>query len=84
MVISMREKGTLSTRQEWVGLNPLEMRSCCAEHLSGLASGRATLPLASACSIRMTFHNLPLEMHPPPRAPSNIPSIHTLVIFAAL
>ena len=45
MVISMREKGTLSTRQEWVGLNPREMRSCCAEHLSGLASGRATLPL---------------------------------------
>lgn len=46
--------------------NSREKRPRRSELLSGLVSGRATLSVAASRSIRMTFHNLPLQMPPPP------------------
>ena len=36
------------------------------ELLSGMASGRATLPVPGSRSVRMQFHNLPVALPPPP------------------
>lgn len=46
--------------------NPRHQRPRRAELLSGMAHGRATLPVAGSRSVRMRFHNLPIEMPPPP------------------
>ena len=50
--------------------NIREKRPRRAELLSGLVSGRATLPVGASRSIRMTFHNLPIQMPPPPAVQS--------------
>lgn len=56
--------------------NPRHKRPRRAELLSGLVSGRATLPVGTSRSIRMTFHNLPTQMPPPPGVQSHC-SDHT-------
>ena len=48
------------------GRNPREQRPRRSELLSGFVTGRATLPVAGSRSIRMSFHNLPIEVPPPP------------------
>lgn len=42
------------------------MHPCCTELLSSFVTRWTTLPVAGSPSIRMTFHNLPLQMPPPP------------------
>lgn len=46
--------------------NPREQRPRRSELVSTMVSGRATLPVPGSKSIRMQFHNLPIEMPPPP------------------
>lgn len=42
------------------------------EQLATLIPGRATLPVRGSLSVRPKFHNLPLELPPPPSAPSHV------------
>ena len=44
---------------------------------SSLVFGRATLPVPGARSVRMTYHNLPLELPPPPTVDSRHLSEHS-------
>ena len=44
---------------------------------SSLVFGRATLPVPGARSVRMTYHNLPLELPPPPTVDSHHLSEHS-------
>lgn len=46
--------------------NPRKQRPRRIELLSGMASGRATLPVPGSRSVRMQFHNLPVALPPPP------------------
>ena len=38
------------------------------ESLVGQAAGRTTLPTPGAQSVRLTYHNIPVEIPPPPNA----------------
>ena len=53
--------------------NPRHQRARRSEQLGTLVSGRASLPVAGARSTRMTFHNIPVELPPPP---SSNPHLH--------
>ena len=46
--------------------NPRHQRIRTREQLGHLAPGRATLVIPGAQSIRRTFHNVPVELPPPP------------------
>ena len=48
--------------------NPREQRVRAREQPSNLAVGRATLIQSGAKSIRREYHNLPVELPPPPTA----------------
>ena len=65
-------------RHRTAGTHPRKQRPRCAELLSGLVSGRATLPVAGSRSIRMTINSLPLQMppSPPPPPPPPPPGAH--------
>ncbi len=56
--------------------NPRHKRPRCMELLSTLAIGRASLPVPGSRSVRMQFHNLPIQMPPPPDSHSHT-SDHT-------
>ena len=75
---STKGSGRGLTCQQHVGLGEIPVTSAPsrAELLSGLVSGRATLPVGASRSIRMTFHNLPLQMPPAPGVQSHY-SDHT-------
>lgn len=46
--------------------NPRHMRTRKSESLVGQAPGRTTLPIPGARSVRLTYHNVPVEIPPPP------------------
>ena len=46
--------------------NPRNQRVRQYEQPSSLVTGRASLPKPGAKSIRLSFHNLPVELPPPP------------------
>ena len=46
--------------------NPRKQCPRQIELLSGMASGRAMLPVPGSRSIKMQFHNLPVALPPPP------------------
>ena len=47
------------------------------EQLAKVIPGRATLPVRGSLSTRPKFHNLPLELPPPPSAPYSFMSEHS-------
>ena len=47
--------------------NPRHMRAKKSESLVGHNLGRTTLPVSGARSIRLTYHNIPVEIPPPPK-----------------
>ena len=49
--------------------NPRHMQAKQAESLAGHTAGRATLPIPGARSVRLTYHNIPVEIPPPPTMP---------------
>lgn len=48
--------------------NPRMKHPRRSELISTLVSGRATLPVPGSKSIRVQFHNLPVDIPPPPGA----------------
>ena len=46
--------------------NPRHMRVKRAESLAGHTTGRTTLPTPGVRSVRLTYHNIPVEIPPPP------------------
>ena len=55
--------------------NPRHQRPRRFEQSGSLAKGRATLPVPGTRSLRMQFHNIPVDMPPPP---SLHKQIHTI------
>ena len=51
--------------------NPRHQRVRLREHPGNLVSGRATLVQSGAKSIRRQFHNIPVELPPPPTSSIN-------------
>ena len=46
--------------------NPRHQRISRKDHLGFLAPGRTSMPTTGAISTRMKFHNIPVELPPPP------------------
>ena len=55
---------------------PRNQRPRCRELLSTLIGGRATLPVTGSTSVRVQFHNLPVDLPPPPGTQAHV-SDHT-------
>ena len=51
---------------------PQAQRPRQREMLVGQAPGRTTLPVAGSRSVRVTYHNVPISMPPPPQEHSHI------------
>ena len=52
--------------------NPRNQRSRRIEQPGNLVKGRVTLPVPGSRSLRMQFHNLPVDMPPPPNSHKEI------------
>ena len=58
--------------------NPRHQRIPRKDRLGLLVSGRATMPVTGSISTRMRYHNVPVELPPPPSHSVSLPSIdHT-------
>lgn len=57
--------------------NPRHQRISRKDRVGLLAPGRASMPTSGALSTRMTFHNLPIELPPPPNAPRTATMDHS-------
>ena len=66
--IAIREYKSASYPGKHCSNNCCHMRVRGRESLVGQAAGRTTLPNPGAQSVRLTYHNIPVEMPPPPNA----------------
>ena len=64
---------------QWPKQNSRHQRVRRWEQPLSLMTGRASLVTPSACSIRMTYHNVPLELPPPPGSVQQHLSEHSYV-----